>query len=267
MPVEVSVRRRTNSPAMSNLLLSENAADGFLSVSGIGLPPRTLSKANPVADRSIRCILALVLAVSVLRAQEPPQSPADWGATVARVRSEAAIVFSKTYQVDCPPAVVEKALDHPALMGALWDIYGYAPAYEVKGLDSGAVHVDDPTGIVGEVRPVKREGPRRTYLARGQLDHWAVPALNGGTAVFEVETAGNGAGTTLTVDVFIQPESGVAGALLAVLEPLVLSHVDNRVSLNLEDAAKIMRAIDQEPEAVFGRIEEAELQNAFRRVF
>lgn len=212
-------------------------------------------------------MLAAVLAVAAVLQAESPTSPVAATATVERVRTEAAIAFSKTYQVDCPLAVVEKALDHPALMGALWDIYGYAPAYKVKGLDNGAVHVDDPTGIVGELRPIKREGPRRIYLAHGELDHWAVPAFNSATAVFEIKTTGNDAGTALTVDVFIKPESSVTGALLAALEPLVLSHVDNRVSLNLEDAAKIMQAIERAPEAVVNRIEVVELQREFRRVF
>lgn len=224
-------------------------------------------------DRSLGYSLTVILVAAALGAQappksSPPKSPTDWAATVERVRHEAAITFSKEYQIKCPLAVVEKALDHPALMGALWDVYGYAPAYKITGLEQpGAVHIDDPTGIVGELWPYKRDGPRRIYIAQGKLDHWAVPSFNGGLAVFELETTGKGDFTAIKVKVFIEPESGFAGALLSVLEPLVIKHVDNRVTLNLEDAAKIMEAISQEPEAVADRLEAAGLQREFSRIF
>ena len=185
-----------------------------------------------------------------------PVMAEDRAERAAAVRRAAAVSYSGRYEVPCLAAVLERAMDHPVLMGALWAAYGYAPAYRVSGLgEAGAAHVEDPTGIVGDLWLVEREKRYRVYLADGELDHWAVPALNRGTAVFEVRTAAKESGTEVDVAVFMEPESRIAGALLWLLSPVVEYHIENRISLNLEDAAKILEAIDRTPAAVADRLE------------
>lgn len=163
--------------------------------------------------------------------------------------------------------MVARALDHPALMGSLWEIYGFAPAYRITGLnDPGAVHVADPTGIAGDIWPVSASGTRRIYLAEGTLTHWAVPMLNKGSAVFEIEIRSENAMTLIGVDVFIQPESGIAGTLLWALSPILKAHIENRISLNIQDAAKILEDIERSPDQVVPRLPDG-LRPKFAQAF
>jgi hypothetical protein len=206
-------------------------------------------------------VLSLILLVPSLYADK------DRAATAAQVRKDAAITFTGNYAVNCPRELVQKALDHPALLGALWASYGYAPTYKVTELEeSGAVHVVDPTGIVGDLWRLERKGHSRVYLAEGKIDHWAVPALNGGRAVFEVETVARDSLTQVKVKVFLEADSGIASAVLWVLEPIAIKHIDNRISLNFEDAARIMETIHRRPERVSARLK-GELLREFERVF
>lgn len=188
-------------------------------------------------------------------------------AAVAQVRQDAAITFVGDYLVRCPQELVQKALDHPVLMGALWANYRYAPKYEVSGLaEPGALHVVDPTGIVGDLWPVRRKGHSRVYLAAGKIDHWAVPALNGGRAVFAMETVAQDSLTRVKVEVFLEPDSDLASALLWMLQPLAVKHIDNRITLNFKDTARILETIHRRPERVRARLK-GELLQQFEHVF
>lgn len=187
--------------------------------------------------------------------------------TASRVRHDAAITYTSRYQVKCGAEVVQGALKHPALMGGLWDVYGYAPAYKIKKLaEVGAVHVIDPTGIVGDLWLLKQQKNSWLYLAQGKIDHWAVPGFNGGSAVFELQRVEKNEFTQVQVEVFIEPESRIASVVLQLLEPIIIKHIDNRVSLNFQDAARLMETIDQTPEKIIAKLEGALLQE-FKQVF
>ena len=208
---------------------------------------------------NVCCFLALM--ISTVSAGE------DWTARARKVRKEATISYSGRYEVACARVLVERALDHPLVMGALWASYGYAPAYRVSGPDeSGCVHVEDPTGIVGDVRPMGIADGRRIYLAEGKFEHWAVPALNAGTAVFEVEVAPAGPTTRVTVDVFLEPDSRIAGAVMWMLSPVIKAHIENRITLNFQDAAGILEKIAGEPKSVAGRLQ-GDLRQNFEKAF
>ncbi len=185
-----------------------------------------------------------------------PSSGKGRQAREKEVRDEATISYAGRYEVPCTHSLLGGALDHLLVMGALWAAYGYAPTYKVSSLgESGAVHVEDPTGIVGVVWPVVKADGRRVYLAEGKLDHWAVPALNAGTAVFEMETVPDGVTTQVVLRVFVKPESRIAGAVLWMLSPAVRARIENRITLNLGDVGKILQDIEHTPRAVASRLE------------
>ena len=185
----------------------------------------------------------------------------------AQVRQEASISYTGRYTIACPASLVREALSRPALMGALWASYGYAPAYRVEALAKPeAVHVQDPTGISGDMWLVSAKDRQHLYLAEGQIDHWAVPAMNKGTAVFAVETTERDSLTHVTVEVYLAPDSQIAGVLLGALSPVVKAHIANRVDLNFQDVARILEAIFATPKAVQARLNE-KLQREFERAF
>lgn len=186
---------------------------------------------------------------------------------VNQIRGEATILFSGRYQIACQPEIVAQAIDHPLLLGALWSLYGFAPAYKISRTDKpGALHVDDPTGIVGDILLVSTNGARRIYLAEGMLNHWAVPMLKAGSAVFEIEIHPKRPETLIAVDIFIKPETRLAGAILWALSPLVKVRVQNRISLNLQDMEKILIDIAQSPEKIAGSLQ-GDFQYMFNLAF
>ena len=212
--------------------------------------------------RPIKCTLLVYLLVGLAAA-----TAQDRISRAAQVRQEATIAYTGRYKIACPASLVQEALSRPALMGALWASYGYAPAYLIEALaEPEAVHVQDPTGISGDMWLVSAEDRQRLYLAEGQIDHWAVPAMNKGIAVFAVETTERDSLPHVTVQVYLEPDSQIAGIVLGMLSPVIKAHIANRVDLNFQDAARIMEAIFTSPKAVQKRLDE-KLQREFERAF
>ena len=111
----------------------------------------------------------------------------------------------------------------------------------------------------------------RQYLVTGRLDHWAVPFLNDGLAVFELETRSTETGMAGGLVVHIQAGNSdtlvllerVAGFVVDHLRPALLSHMANRIELNLRDAGLMLVAIEEierrngwRPDTVRGRVGE-----------
>jgi hypothetical protein len=188
------------------------------------------------------------------------------------VREQASVIYKSQHKVACYRELVEAALLNPLVMGALWASYGYKPSYRISGEKSlGAdgswpIHIEDPTGIVGNIWQIKAVNGRYTYLARGKLDHWAVPAFNEGTAVFDMEIISSGSTTQVKLDVFLMPESRFSEAVAWVLSPIIKARVENRVTLNLQDVSSILEDIAEEPEEVAKRLKQP-LRKEFEQDF
>ena len=198
---------------------------------------------------SLVCLLFLGLSGAV--SKDPRADRAN------EIRKDPTITFTGHYEVACPPALVETALQNPLTMGALWAAYRYTPAYKVSALDEpGAVHVKDPTGLIGDVWPVNDQDHQFVYLAEGTVNHWAVPALNEGTAVFDIDLAATSGGTQVTVTVSLQPESRLARAALWAIYPFVRDRIENRMTHNFRDLARLLEAISTKPDKVGRRLTE-----------
>ena len=194
-------------------------------------------------------LLLLSLCLSKSTAAETRAARAD------QVRKQATVSFTGRYQVACPLSTVKAAMERPLMMGALWKAFAFGPAYQVFSLgEPRAVHVVDPTGIVGEVLPVPSQGNKLVYLGEGKVDHWAVPAMNRGTAVFDVALAPKRAGTEVTISVSMKPESRVAGAALWVLGPVIKGRINQRMTNNFSDAGQILEKIATAPRSVAKRL-------------
>ena len=98
--------------------------------------------------------------------------------------------------------------------------------------------------------PVLSAPNRRQYFVRGRLDHWAVPFLTEGLAVFTLNTRPADAFIVGQVSVHIQAASAFGGLVLRLGRPVLAEHVENRIRLNLRDAGQLLEAIEKRPEAV-----------------
>jgi len=211
------------------------------------------------ASFALSCLLAMSLVESALA--ETRTELADG------IRGKAAVSFTGQYEVAAPVAKVRAALQRPLMMGMLWESYQYGPGYKVSALaEPRAVHVIDPSGIVGDVWPVSSTGDRLVYVARGNLNHWAVPVMNKGSAVFDLGLAPQGAGTQVTVTVFLRPENQIAGAALWLLTPIAKARINSRVTNNFHDATNILMDISSAPQGVAERLK-GDVRQEFERAF
>lgn len=188
-----------------------------------------------------------------------PAGAADLSPDIQTLLNSPDITYSGVYDFACRPAVLDSLLRHPILLGRLWAAYGFAPAYRVRPQGDG-LHVEDPTGIVGEVRlahridnPVQQAGSRWVYLGDGQLNHRLVPAFRGKMALV-ITTAPKGAGVSARVEVFLRTESRTLGLLTWTLSPLVRGRIENRATLNARDLGVILKDISSAPQQAASRL-------------
>lgn len=174
---------------------------------------------------------------------------------LVKAREGATASYRRSIRVECSQEIVERALDHPAFMGALWTAWGFSPKYRVTGLERRTdVHIEDPTGIVGDGWLVSAGPGRRVFLGEGQIDHWAVPMLNAGSVVIEIDLARAGTGTRIDIAIFVTPKNWLAGAVVGTFSETVAEHLGLRVTANLIDVKTMLEAIVDQPEVVAGRL-------------
>jgi len=210
--------------------------------------------------------LALAAAAAALALWPRPAAAPPNAAEIARqVMASPDVVYSTHVVWECSARTWERALDHPLVMGALWRAYGFAPAYAISGRPD-SLHVFDPTGLVGDAFPCARTTYSVQYLVLGKLNHWAVPVLNKGLAVFAVVWRDTGSGIDADATVYVQAGSGIAGLLLRLVRPLLAAHVENRISHNVRDAQRIVADIERDPARVASRLEGG-LRDEFAQAF
>lgn len=195
------------------------------------------------------------------------QVPPDRQVRAREVVDRADVTYTTRFTWECSARTFERAVDDPVLMSALWQAYGFAPAYQITG-GRDSLHVVDPTGLLGDALLYERGAGYVRYVVPGKLNHWAVPVLNTGTAVFDLSwnPAAGTNGLSAQLDVHVRAGSGLASMMLRLVRPLLARHVDNRVSLNLLDVQTIMAAVERDPEGVAQRLEDG-WRTRFEAVF
>ncbi|OGG44010.1 MAG: hypothetical protein A3F84_08185 [Candidatus Handelsmanbacteria bacterium RIFCSPLOWO2_12_FULL_64_10] len=179
---------------------------------------------------------------------------ADLSPEIQTLLNSPDITYSGVYDFACRPAVLDSLLRHPILLGRLWAAYGFAPAYRVRPQGDG-LHVEDPTGIVGEVRLAQQAGNRWVYLGEGRLNHRLVPAF-GGKMALVITTTPKGAGVSARVGVFLRTESRTLGLLTWTLSPLVRGRIENRATFNARDLGVILKEVSDAPQQTASRLPE-----------
>jgi hypothetical protein len=142
------------------------------------------------------------------------------------------------------------------MMAHLWDVYGFGPHYRVQ-MKGDAIHVDDPTGIQGDIYLVEQAPNRRVYYGTGALDHELVPAFRGRMALV-LTTSPKGSGVTARVEVYIRAESRVLGLMARAVFPLVRSKAEHRVSTNAQDLSTILHDLSFAPKQTASKLKDKE---------
>ena len=171
----------------------------------------------------------------------------------AQIMRQAPVTYTTTFLWPCSEMTWAAVIDNPLMMGELWVAYGFAPTYEVS-VNSGVIEVEDPTGLSGKVRAFRGGSGERIYLADGLVDHWAVPFFNSGEAVFVLKKEREDGGVRGHLSVYVRSTNFVANAVLKLGESILLEHIDNRITLNLQDARTIVEAIESAPGSVVAKL-------------
>lgn len=175
------------------------------------------------------------------------------------------VIYQKAFGVDTTPEIWNRVLDNLYLMGRLWGIYRFQPAYQVTRTDSG-IQVVDPAGIAGDVRQVGRSDLSRRFYGRGRFNHWAVPSFFTVDGVIMFDCTAEGNGLLGEVKVFMQGNNWLSKVAMKLFSGTLIRHIDNRFTNNMDNMRKIIRDIVDEPDKVRNSLA-GPLQDDFNEAF
>jgi hypothetical protein len=186
-------------------------------------------------------------------------------AYVEEIINNPTATYQKAISIDATPEIWSRVLDNLYLVGRLWGIYRFQPAYQVTRTDSG-LHVVDPTGIIGDVRQVGRTDLSRCFYGRGRVNHLALPSFftADGVILFEWTTERNR--LLVEVKIFMLGNNWISRVVMSLISGPLIRLIDYRFTRNLEDTKKIIRDIADEPDKVRNGLT-GPLRDDFNRTF
>lgn len=188
-----------------------------------------------------------------------------YDARVEEIISNPTVSYQKAFSVDATPEIWNRVLDNLYLMGRLWEIYRFQPAYQVTRRESG-LHVVDPSGIIGDVQQVGQSDRSRCYYGRGEFNHWAVPSFFTADGVIIFECTAEQNKLLGEAKIFMLGNNWVSKAAMKLISGALIRHIDNRFMNNLEDLKKIIRDIADDPDKVRNGLT-GPLRDDFNRAF
>ncbi len=172
--------------------------------------------------------------------------------------------ISGTFDLPVSPALVDSLLRSPMLLAHLWEVYDFTPRYKAR-LQGGGIHVDDPTGIVGDVYPIENTLARHVFYGTGALNHKLVPSFRGRLALV-LSVTPKGQAVSTRVDVYIRAESRFLGFLASTLFPLVRTRAQHRIDANMNDVTTILRDISTAPAQTAARLRKEDAEALLKLV-
>jgi len=187
------------------------------------------------------------------------------GPDIERFIENASITYEKRFELATSLERWNRMLGDPVLMGRLWALYGFKPAYEIRE-EKGLYHVIDPTGIEGELSEMETSPRHRIYAGKGKMKNWFVPVSLRGRALFILRHTGSSGRVSCVLEIY--GEGGddlVSKVLLKVVSPLLHRYIDRRVTRNLRDLEVIIDDMERNPRYVRSLLDE-EYSAAFDRL-
>lgn len=163
------------------------------------------------------------------------------------------VTITGTYELPTRPEVLESILRTPILLARLWEAYQFTPLYKARLVQGDGIHVDDPTGIAGNIFLAEQSGNRRIYVGNGALNHKLVPSFRGKMALVLTATP-KGPALSARIDVYIRTDSRVLGFLTRTMFPLVKTRALHRMTANVTDIGTILKDLSNEPQKTAARL-------------
>jgi hypothetical protein len=191
-----------------------------------------------------KSICALVLTLILTLPSREAAGP-DAQAQAQLLMTSPDVAVSGTYTIESRSEVLNSLLGSPLLLAKLWEANNFSPAYKARPAGTG-IHIDDPTGIAGEIYLIQQTANRRVYVGDGALNHELVPAFRGKLAIV-LTTVPKGAVVSARVDLYVRAESRMLGFLAWTLFPLLKARVEYRMTANAASFGSMLKGLSLEP--------------------
>lgn len=198
--------------------------------------------------------LALVLIPLAMGIRPAAAESGDLTEQARLLMSSPDVRLTAIYELPTRPDVLENILREPIFLMRLWEAYRFSPRYRARLVNDDGIHVDDPTGISGDIFLAERLGSRRVYVACGALNHRLVPPFRGKLAVVLASVPGESA-VNAHIDVYLRMDNRIIGFLARSLYPLVRSLMQHRLSSNASDMGTILHDLAEAPKDTAGRLD------------
>jgi hypothetical protein len=163
------------------------------------------------------------------------------------------LALSGNYELSTRAEVLDKILGEPIHLMRLWKAYHFEPHYEARSIGFDALHVDDPTGITGDIFPSGLSAGRHIFVANGAIAHRLVPHFKG-SAVLIVAATSEGSTIGLQIDFYIRMENRFVGFLMRPFVPYLRTLVLGRLDSNLADIGTILGDLSEKPAEAAARL-------------
>ncbi len=167
-----------------------------------------------------------------------------------------------TFDLPAAPGTIANLLRSPMLLAHLWEAFDFTPRYKAR-LQGNGIHVDDPTGITGEIYPVEESVARHVFYGTGALNHKLVPSFRGRLALVLAVTP-KGQGATARVDIYIRTESRFLGFLASTFFPLVRTRAQHRMDANMHDIGTILHDLSTAPRQTAAKLKKEDAEALLR---
>jgi hypothetical protein len=209
-------------------------------------------RGNLYCNRRI-VLVAIAFALTI----RPAVADQDLPAQAALIIDSPDLAINCGYQLTTRAEVLDKILDEPIHLMRLWKAYRFAPHYEARAIaqavGQGGLHVDDPTGIQGEISPAGLSAGRRLYVASGAIAHRLVPHFKG-KAVLVIDETAESSGVRLRIDLYLRMESRFIGFLMQPFVPYLRTLVLRRLGSNIADIGTILADLSERPAEAAARL-------------
>ena len=162
----------------------------------------------------------------------------------------AVIRYETDFTVDTTLERWNLMLDSPLLMGRLWELYKFTPAYKVSLKDSD-LYIVDPTGIKGYLFEIKSGTYDRIFYGRGTMKNWYIPFSLRGKALFLLHHTYSHNGVSVNLRIYgDKGDNVVMDLMLKAMSPILRRYINRRVMSNLSNLKIIIEDIEQNPEKI-----------------
>ncbi len=199
---------------------------------------------------STLAVLALLLLATAIASAAAGD---DLSAQTRLVMGSPDIALSGSYEFQTGPEVLEAILHDPIILLRLWEAYRFSPRYKAQPTKGKGIHVDDPTGISGDLYLVEGSGSRHVYLALGALNHRLVPPFRGKMAMALTTTPKAGA-IVARIEVYVRMESRLLAFLTRPFFPIIRTVISRRLGFNAADAGTILNDLSLRPREAAARL-------------